>query len=113
MPSRIISGNDLYKSDKLKLVPVNFRAEYANLIPLAEANGAFECNPELIWSTVYSYNRTDVTPPIVAQILDEFEKAEMLTRYQVGKKTYGYWIGIEKPGRLPPPYERAKYRNLP
>ena len=45
--------------------------------------------------------------------MDEFEKAGMLKRYQEGGKTYGYWVGIEKPGRLPPPFQRSKYQNLP
>jgi len=113
MPARIVDGSSLYKSQKLKKVPVQFRAEYANLIPLAEANGSFECEAELIWSTVYSYNRTDVTPEIVQTILDEFEKAGMLQRWEEKGRHYGHWTGIEKPGRLPPPFQRAKYTNLP
>ena len=113
MPARIVDGSSLYKSQKLKKVPVQFRAEYANLIPLAEANGSFECEAELIWSTVYSYNRTDVTPEIVQTILDEFEKAGMLQRWEENGRHYGHWTGIEKPGRLPPPFQRAKYTNLP
>lgn len=113
MPARIVDGDDLWRSSKLKKVPVRFRAEYANLIPLAEANGSFECEPELIWSQVYSYNRTDITPVIVKEILDEFENADMLHRYETNGKQYGYWIGIEKEGRLPPPSQRSRYKNLP
>jgi hypothetical protein len=103
----------IWTSDKLKKVPSHFRAEYANLLPLAEANGSFECEAELIWSKVYSFNRTEITPVIVEEILTEFEKADMLKRYVVSDKTYGYWIGIEKPGRLPAPSTRDKYINLP
>lgn len=112
MGARLID-DAIYTSNKLKRVPSHFRAEYANLIPLAEANGSFECEAELIWSKVYSFNRTEVTPDIVEEILTEFEKADMLKRYAVGGKIYGYWIGIEKPGRLPAPSVRDKYVNLP
>lgn len=62
---------------------------------------------------MYAYNRTDITPVIVQQILDEFEKAGMLHRYQANNKIYGYWVGIEKEGRLPPPSQRSRYKNLP
>lgn len=111
MASRIVDGNGVYKSDKLKKVPKEYRAEFANLIPLAEANGAFECNPELVWSIVYAYNRNDVTPDIVADILDSFEKAEMLVRYEANGKKYGYWVNIDKPGRLPAPSVLKKYNT--
>lgn len=114
MPNRVVS-DALWTSHKLKKVPVKYRAEYANLIPLAEINGAFEADPELVWSKVYSFNRNDVTPVIVAEILDEFEKAGMLTRYKQDGKIYGKWVGIDKPGRLPGKAERERYNpaNLP
>lgn len=113
MASRLIHGESLWTSAKLKKVPVQYRAEYANLLPLAEANGAFEYDPELIWSRVYAYNRTDVTPVIVTEILLEFEKAGMLTKYSAEDKVFGFWVGIEKEGRLPPPSQRVRYKNLP
>ena len=109
MGSRLVDGPAIYHSDKLKKVPKEYRAEFANLIPLAEANGAFECNPELVWSIVYAYNRNDITPDIVSDILDAFEKADMLVRYEANGKKYGYWVGIDKPGRLPAPSVLKKY----
>ncbi len=74
-----------------------------NLIPLALANGTFEAGPRRIWSTVYSYNRPDVTEADVAQMLAEFERVKLLFRWidSASGKVWGYWIGIEKPGRLP------------
>lgn len=101
MPKRILDGERLWTSSKLKQVKIQFRAEYANLHPLAEANGSFECDPEQIHVKVYAYNRPDVTPKMVVQILDEFERVGMLHRWEERGKTWGYWNGIEKPGLLP------------
>ena len=62
MPKRILDGESLWGSGKLARVePPAFRAEFANLLPLALANGVFEANPRLIWSRVYAFNRPDVS----------------------------------------------------
>ena len=62
MPKRVIDGDALWGSGKLLQVqPLEYRAEYANLIPLALANGSFEADPRLVWKNVYAYNRPDVT----------------------------------------------------
>ena len=102
MPKRILDGDSLWKSGKISQVqPPRFRAEYANMLPLAMANGSFECDPRAIWATVYSYNRPDVTPEDTVAILDEFERVKLLYRWKVSGHTWGYWVGIEKPSRLP------------
>lgn len=102
MPKRILDGDSLWRSGKISQVqPPNFRAEYANLLPLAMANGSFECDPRAIWATCYSYNRPDVTPEDTVAILDEFERVKLLYRWTVSGHTWGYWVGIDKPGRLP------------
>lgn len=104
MPKRVIDGEGLWRSDKLSRVePLSFRPEYAYLLPLALANGVFEANPLRIWANVYSYNRPDVDVKQVEKILDEFERVKLLFRWTHGRKTWGYFVGIEKPGRLPPP----------
>lgn len=104
MPKRVIDGEALWLSTKLKKVqPEEFRAELANLIPLALADGSFEADADLIQSRVYSFLRPSVTIQRVAAILDEFERVGILGRWEVNGKTWGYWIGINKPGRLPPP----------
>ena len=73
MPKRVLDGEGIWRSDKLfRVEPAWMRAEYANLIPLALANGVFEANPRRIWSQVYSYNRTDITTQDVEKILEEF-----------------------------------------
>jgi len=100
MPKRVIDGEALWGSDKLaKVEPASYRAEYANLLPLALANGSFECNPRRIWATVYSYNRPDITPEDVTAMLDAFQNAKLLFRWEVDGKPWGYWVGIGS--RLP------------
>jgi hypothetical protein len=103
MPKRIVDGEGVWHSRKLALVePPAFRAEYCNLLPLALANGSFECDPKLIWSTCYAYNRPDITIDFVVNILDEFERVRLLFRWLADGKPWAYWVGIDKPGRLPP-----------
>jgi hypothetical protein len=102
MPKRILDGDALWKSGKISQVqPPRFRAEYANLLPLAMASGSFECDPRAIWATCYSYNRPDITPEDTVAILDEFERVKLLYRWTVSGHTWGFWVGIDKPGRLP------------
>jgi hypothetical protein len=96
MPKRLIDGESLWKSSKLLRVSARYRSEYANLVPLAEANGVFECDPGRIWAEIYAYNRTDVTAEDVVQFMDEFEKAGMLSRWEENGKIWGYWVGIDK-----------------
>ena len=106
MPKRIVDGDGLWRSDKLaEVTPAWMKAEYANLIPLALANGTFEANPRRIWSTVYSYNRPEISLQQVEDMLAEFERVKLLFRWFDGAtgKQWGYFVGIEKAGRLPPP----------
>jgi hypothetical protein len=117
VPKRIVDGERLWKSRKLSEVrPHSLRAEFANLIPLAEANGSFECSVERVWAAVYSYNRPNISKKKVAKILDEFERVRMLFRWN--SEEYGpcgYWVGIEKGTVLPPAssLERKDYKKGP
>jgi hypothetical protein len=103
MPKRILDGEGIWRSDKIGSVqPVRARAEYANLLPLALANGSFECSALRVWSIVYSYNRPDVSVDDVQVFLDAFENAGLLFRWTAPDgKSWAYFVGIEKPGRLP------------
>jgi hypothetical protein len=102
VPKRVVDGEALWLSNKLRQVPEQFRAEYANLLPLALANGTFECDARKIWARVYIYNRPGVTLQDVEAILESFERAKMLFRWRTEDGAiWGYWIGIDKPGRLP------------
>lgn len=111
MPKRILDGEALWRSDKLnKVEPLEFRAEYANLLPLALADGSFESNPKRVWSDVYSYNRPDVTVDLVEDILKEFERVGLLVQKtdETGK-LWGKWVGIES--RLPSDSTKDRYKN--
>lgn len=104
MPKRIVDGEGVWRSEKIARVkPDWMRAEYANLLPLALANGVFELDSRRIWSLVYSYNRPDIAFDDVEQILNEFERVGLLFRFfdTAAGKVWGYWVGIEKQGRLP------------
>jgi hypothetical protein len=112
MPKRIIDGDSLWRSEKLARVePASFRAELANLIPLSLANGVFEADPRLVWARVYVFNREDVTLAMVEQMLDEFERRKILFRWKDEKsgKVWGFWVGIDRPGRLPGPSRKGKH----
>ena len=108
MPKRIIDGDALWVSEKLTLVPVKYRAEYAWILPLAQVNGCFECSPMLVWRTCYSALRSGWTVAKVAKMLNAFEAAKMLFRFRLDEKTYGFFIGIQKDGRLPRPSDRIR-----
>lgn len=111
MPTRMIDGDALWRSDKLAQVqPPEFRAEYANLIPLALADGTFECNPRRVWADVYSYNRPDIDVHLVEKIIKEFIRVGLLkTKTDENNKVWGFWNGIES--RLPSESTRERYKN--
>jgi hypothetical protein len=111
MANRLVNGEKLWRSEKLLQVePESFRAELANLIPLALANGVFECTPGRVRSDVYSFNRPSMTIGKVAKILDEFERVKLLFRWRDAGKVYGFWTGIRSGGLLPSPEECSKKR---
>jgi hypothetical protein len=102
MPKRIVDGEALWTSNKLKLLRLEHQAEYPYLIPLASANGSFICDPHLIWHKAYSFNRQHITPTKVEAMLVDFEQAKMLFRWKADDgKVWGYWVGINQVGRLP------------
>jgi hypothetical protein len=110
MPKRILDGEGLWRSDKLARVqPDWIKAEFANLVPLATANGVFETNARRIWCAVYSYNRPEITVEQVEEILAEFTRVRLLFRWtDESGRVWGYWTGIDKPGRLPGKSRRGR-----
>lgn len=73
------------------------------------ANGVFECNPSRIWSDVYSYNRPDITIEKVAILLEAYVKHGLLFQWMHDGKIWGFWTGIDKPGRLPSEARRGTH----
>jgi hypothetical protein len=113
MPARVVDGDAIYLSDKVKSLKPEYRAEYSYLIPLAEANGVFEANPDRVWALAYSYHRDGITPGWVRDLFADFERVDLLRIWTEAGKRWGYWTGIDKFGRLPGKEHRKRYKNLP
>jgi hypothetical protein len=112
MPARVVDDS-IYLSSKVKALKPEYRAEYSYLIPLAEANGVFEADPERIWATAYSYHRDGITPGWVRDLLEDLKRVDLLRTWTEVGKTWGFWVGIDKPGRLPSKEHLKRYKNLP
>jgi len=113
VPKRVVDGEGIWGSDKILRLSTEFQPEYANLLPLAEANGVFEVNPHKVWSRVYAYNRRNVTVEWVQELLNELVEVGLLLIWEDNGKVWGFWDGNEKAGRLPKESEQKKYKNLP
>jgi hypothetical protein len=114
MNKRILDGAALWKSDKIaRIQPEWMRAEYANWIPLALANGVFEADTRRIWATVYSYNQPDISFDDAEEIKREFCRVGLLFFWPDGPtgKVWGFFVGIDKAGRLPPE-SRVKKKHV-
>lgn len=112
MPARVVDDS-IYLSSKVKALKPEHRAEYSYLIPLAEANGVFEADPVRIWATAYSYHRDGITHEWVQNLLEDLKRVDLLRTWEELGKTWGYWVGIDKPGRLPSKEHMKRYKNLP
>jgi hypothetical protein len=113
MPKRVVDGEALWLSDKIKRLPAEYRLHYANWLPLAEANGVFEANAERIHARVYSFMLPSMSPRKVQAIMTAMIEVGLLRVWEENDKTWGYFIGIEKKGRLPGLRELEWYKNLP
>lgn len=108
MPKRVVDGDALWVSEKLVEVGEEFRAEYAWILPLSQNNGCFECSPLLVWRSCYAALRPSWSMDKVKSMLESFEQAKMLFRFKRAGKTYGFFPGSQKDGRLPKSSDRIK-----
>lgn len=113
MPKRVVDGDALWLSEKVRNLPEEFRLHYANWIPMAEANGVFEADVHRIQAKVYAYMLPSVTSDMVGRLLTAFTEAGLVKVWREDNKNWGYFIGIEKSGRLPPLGHLSRYKNLP
>jgi len=113
MPKRIVDGDALWLSEKVRSLPEEFRLHYANWIPLARENGVFEASPQRIQAQVYSYLRPNFTVASVQRVLNALVRAGLVRLYDADGKTWGYFVGMDKPGRLPELRYIERYKNLP
>jgi hypothetical protein len=112
MPSRVIDFEGLWSSDKIGACAAWAQAEYAWLYGLADVNGSFELtNTRVIWGKVAA-NRKTLSIERLEQVFTEFGANGLLFRWQEGGKTYGHWTNSDRPGRLPKPSHRARFKRL-
>lgn len=112
MPARVVDDS-IYLSGKIKNLKPEYRAEYSYLIPLAEANGVFEADPHRIWATAYSFHRDGTSPGWVQDLISDLKRVDLLRTWEEKGKTWGWWVGIDKTGRLPSKEHLKRYKNLP
>ena len=108
MPKRIISGERVWNSRKIKLLQPEHRAEYAWIYPMALANGVFECSARNVWFTCYK-NRQDITEEKVGAILADFQAVGLLFVWtEPDGSEWGYWTGAHSEYGLLPPASQLK-----
>ena len=107
MNKRVLDGKGIWRSDKIaRIDPPWVKPEYANVLPLATANGTFEFSPRKVWSDCYSYNRPEIDCDQVRDvILPSIHSVGLLFTWEQDDKVWAFFTGIDKPGsgRLPPP----------
>lgn len=113
MPKRMIDGEALWTSGKLKKVQTGFRAHYANWLPLAEANGVFEVDFDIIRSRVYPIIDPAMDASGVEVVYREFVRTGLIREWYEQEKRWAYFVGIDKPGRLPAEKHVSRYKHLP
>jgi hypothetical protein len=113
MPKRILDGDALWRSSKIRSLRPGVALHYANWIPMAAANGVFEADVALIHATIYAYIMPWITRDNVQEVLDSFIESGLVRIYHAEGKTWGYFTGIEKSGRLPELRYLSRYKNLP
>src|ERR1019366_6021306 len=109
MPKRVVDGDAMWRSRKLKSVREEFRMHYANWIPMANHNGVFEASPDSIWSIVYAFLMPHITEQDVAAMLTEFERCNLIDTWEESGKRWGFFVGMDKPGRLPSEAHKKRY----
>ena len=93
----------MWSSEKIRALPAWAKAEFAWLLPLAMANGVFECDIRRIWAKCYAYGRPEMSLEQLMEVLHAFAQIGLLFRWRdTSGKEWGYWVGISKIGRLPP-----------
>ena len=98
---RVVDYPRLYDSAKLAALPSDdLRAEYVWLLGMAGPNGSFEWSERRLWAAAYASVR-DKTTADLGRYLQAFLDAGLLVKWEQDGKTWGYFTGSEKPGRLP------------
>lgn len=120
MPQRMVDGNAWALSRKIKDgVEERYRLHYILWLTLAEANGTFEVDIERIHAVLYAFQMPGIKTRNVKEMLTQFTAAGVLhvwkapTRTGSTEKTWGWFPGSEKPGRLVSKEHLKRYKDLP
>ena len=106
---RLVDYPRLYDSTKLAALPTDeLRAEYVWLLGIAGPNGSFEWCERNLWAAAYASVRERSLEDL-SRYLQAFLDAGLLLKWEQGGKTWGYFAGSEKPGRLPRPSWRKRF----
>jgi hypothetical protein len=98
---RVVDYPRIYDSGRLAALPSDeYRAEYVWLLGIAGPNGSFEWCERRLWAATYAPIR-DKTVEDLSRYLQAFRDAGLLLKWEQDGKTWGYFVGSEKPGRLP------------
>jgi hypothetical protein len=101
MMKRSVDYPRLYDSTTLAALPSDeLRAEYVWLLGIVGPNGSFEWSERSLWAATYAPVR-DKTLTDLSRYLQAFLDAGLLVKWDAVGKTWGYFTGSEKPGRLP------------
>jgi len=109
--TRIVNGDKLWKSEKIRHLQPAHQAEYAWLLAFADPNGNFEYDPVIIHSNCYASNRPTISLAQLEAILEDFKKNGLLFTWEERGKIYAHFTGIEE--TLLPPKRRERYRTIP
>ena len=114
MPKRIVDGEALWGSSKIRRLPQEYRYHYANWVPVAEANGSFEIDLDSLLSRIYHPALDpDMDVSEVFYVLREFVIVGLIEVWKADSKVWGTFAGMDKPGRLPGHAILDRYKNLP
>ena len=98
---RVVDYPGIYDSATLAALPNDeYRAEYVWLLGIAGPNGSFEWCERRLWAAAYAPVR-DKTVEDLSRYLQAFLDAGLLLKWVQDGKMWGYFVGSEKPGRLP------------
>ena len=116
MPPRMIDGEALWASEKLHrcntTIPATIAVYYPWFYPLADAYGSFEITSLRVIHGKIAANLEFLTLDHTKAILDEFQREGLLFVWEHQGKRFAHWTNSDRPGRLPKPSERHRYRRL-
>lgn len=112
MPTRLIDGEALWSSDRVKsLKNPTHRLAYVLWLPLAEANGVCELNVHAVRAKVYGFLLPDTLAFSVLETVHAFIDAGLLKLWKQDGKLWAYFVGIDD--RLPNEKHMERYKHLP